>query len=85
VEHQCAGFQRFVEFFLAERNCLAVVVRTSDFEINAVVHEPPEDSGNPLLRLPEPFLSTLMVARAASERPYCDQVNLPDGRSRPYA
>jgi hypothetical protein len=42
VEQQCAGFQRFFEFFLAECNCLVVVVGTNDFEINAVAHEPPD-------------------------------------------
>ena len=41
VEHQRAGFQRFFEFFLAECNCLVVVVRTNNFEIYAVAHEPP--------------------------------------------
>src|SRR5690242_18999500 len=41
VEHQCAGFQRFFEFLLSERNRLVVVVRTYNFEIHAVAHEPP--------------------------------------------
>jgi hypothetical protein len=43
VEHQRTGLQRFFEFFPTECNCLVVVVRTNDFEINAVAHEPPTD------------------------------------------
>src|ERR1022692_2187222 len=40
VEHQRAGLQRFFEFFLTERNCLVVVVRTDNFELQSVAHEP---------------------------------------------
>src|SRR5580692_11547925 len=55
VEYQCAGFQRFFEFLLAECNCLVVVVRTNDFEIDAVAHEPPADRAILCLRLLEQF------------------------------
>jgi hypothetical protein len=41
VENQRAGLQRFFKAFLTERNCLAVIVRTYDFKIHAVAHEPP--------------------------------------------
>jgi hypothetical protein len=41
MENQRAGFQRLFEFLMTEGNCLAVVVRTYDFEIHAVAHEPP--------------------------------------------
>src|SRR5277367_22369 len=57
VEYQRAGFQPFFEFFMAECNCLVVVVRTNDFEINAVAHESPADRAIRCLRLLEQFLS----------------------------
>jgi hypothetical protein len=41
VKHQRAGFQRFFEFFMAECDCLVVVVRTYNFEIQVIAHEPP--------------------------------------------
>jgi hypothetical protein len=40
VEHQRTGFQRFFEFFLTECNCLVVVVRTDNIEVQAIAHEP---------------------------------------------
>jgi len=40
VEHQCAGFQLGFEFFLTECNRLVVIVRTNNFKIHAVAHEP---------------------------------------------
>jgi hypothetical protein len=52
VEHQVIGLQGFFEFSLTEGNRLLVVVRTYDFEIDAVAHVPPADRGNPLLRSP---------------------------------
>lgn len=64
VEHQHSGFQRFFEFLLAECNCLVVVVRTNDFEINAVAHEPPADRAIRCLRLLDQFCLIPMVARA---------------------
>src|ERR1035438_2966980 len=41
VEHQPTGFQRLFEFLLTECNRLVVVVRTYNFEIHVVAHEPP--------------------------------------------
>jgi hypothetical protein len=41
VEYQCTGFQGFFEFFLTECYGLVVVVRTVNFELYAVAHEPP--------------------------------------------
>ena len=41
VEDKRAGLQSFFEFFLAESNCLAVIIWTYDFEIRAVAHDPP--------------------------------------------
>ena len=38
VEHQRAGFQRLFEFLLSERNCLVVVVRTDNIELQSVAH-----------------------------------------------
>jgi hypothetical protein len=39
--HQRTEFQLFFEFFLAECNCLVVVVRKYYFELYAGAHEPP--------------------------------------------
>jgi len=64
VEHQRAGFQRFFEFFLAECNCLVVVVRTNDFEINAVAHEPPANRAIRCRACSNKFCQSLIVARA---------------------
>ena len=41
VEQQVIGFQPFFEFFLTECNCLVVIVRTNNFEIHTLAHEPP--------------------------------------------
>jgi hypothetical protein len=40
VEDQRAGLQRFFEFFPTERNCLVVVVRTVNIELQSVAHDP---------------------------------------------
>jgi hypothetical protein len=43
VEHQRARFQFRFELFLIECNCLVVILRTYDFEVYAVAHQPPAD------------------------------------------
>jgi hypothetical protein len=43
VEYQRSRFQFRFELLLIERNCLVVVVRTYNFEVYPVVHEPPAD------------------------------------------
>lgn len=61
VEHQRAGFQRFFESFLTECNGLVLVVRTHDFKIHAVAHEPPAD-----LAILDQACQFLIVARACA-------------------
>ena len=40
VEHQGTGLQGLFEFFLTKYNCLVVGVRTNNFKVQSVAHEP---------------------------------------------
>jgi len=62
-----AGFQRFLEFFLTECNCLIVNVRAFDFKIHAVAHEPPA-AGRPTLRSPKSIFAVLVDGSAGKRR-----------------
>ena len=40
VEHQRTGLQLLLEFFVTERHCLVMIVRTHNFEIDTLAHTP---------------------------------------------